>query len=61
VDATSNTVKGGYVLKVLSQYRQSTIFLDLGYFLSVLDGTFLESLAEGRYATGAVTDQTLHA
>lgn len=39
----------------------SIMTMNVGYFLSVLGGTFLGSLAVGRYATGAVTDQTLHA
>ncbi|KAH6666944.1 Ctr copper transporter [Halenospora varia] len=39
----------------------SIMTMNVGYFLSVLGGTFLGSLVVGRYATGAVTDQTLHA
>ncbi|KAH6666087.1 hypothetical protein B0J14DRAFT_660225 [Halenospora varia] len=39
----------------------SIMTMNVGYFLSVLGATFLGSLVVGRYATGAVTDQTLHA
>jgi hypothetical protein len=35
----------------------SVMTMNVGYFLSVLGGTFLGSLAVGRYATGAVTDR----
>jgi len=55
--ATIDTVIAGilYLLKL------SIMTMNVGYFLSVFGGTFLGSLALGRYATGAVTDQTLHA
>jgi hypothetical protein len=58
--ATSFVSLGMALLLTLSSML-SIMTMNVGYFISVLSGIFLGSLLVGRYATGAVADQTLHA